>query len=488
MRSSGDGPVDLKGKGKERARDESMRGSDEVNGFDGTMEVDGDGKRERDGESDEEEEEIEAEGALMTESLVDIILNGAEDLLSLEEAYITLCLRLKTKFGPETSSDNALSNDEGIRIAIQPIRDEAPAIVRALQRDLARLLGKFPSAERSSSPLERESSPFAHILPLQDVTPTRRQTSSPTPGSSRRSRSGFTEAEVRYRREASGVGQAALKFLALVFNKQQLYSCFSDADLTALLDQVLAIPRTPKMPTPNPKRTYVAAITVLAHIKIPSADVLPCKEKIIRVLESAVADGLGKGNFATGGADIVPTRKPGLIAVANIVSTYPLLFVPHYADLLPAALRDLYHKSPDIRGKAAAVCTAFATAKYGLVSGAADALERSPSAQTKEDWQKMKLLAQRLEISAVSHLKSFVKVPGQAGPTYGRTGERKTEATTIESLFRDTIGSAEGVLWACATYSALISLMGAVYPASGHTSTFTYIMEVSLSSYFAELR
>jgi hypothetical protein len=96
--------------------------------------------------SDEEEEQVEQDGALTTSSLVDIVLNGAEDLLTLEEAYKTLALRLRQRIPLEEEICNDVSAHE-MEISLRPIKDEASAMVRALHRDMHRLLGKVPNSE-----------------------------------------------------------------------------------------------------------------------------------------------------------------------------------------------------------------------------------------------------------------------------------------------------------------------------------------------------
>lgn len=476
-----------KGKGKERATEETVQvpGSD-----DSVVSEDGSGFQlasERDGEDSEEEEIVEADGALMTGSLVDIILNGAEDLLTLEEAYATLILRLRAKLAPESiSPDLAASSEESVRIAIQPIRNEAPAMVRALQRDLGRLLGKVSNSEWASD--DRDSSPFRASQPLRDdptSLPAGRPTPSPSPpgSASKKSpqkRQGYTEAEVRYRREASGVGAAALRFLALLFHAQQLYSCFSDADLATLLDQVMIIPRTPKMPTPNPKRTYYLSIVLLAQLRIPAVAVSPAKDRIVRAIEAAMADNLGASGLPGGGKEgQSQTRKEGYHAVVNIISTYPSIFLSHYVDLLGPCIKGMTSPIRETRHKSAAAAAAFASSKINLLTSCTSAYIASPSPQAKEEWLKAKTLVQKMEYYVVSQLKAAMRIPGKSGVVYGHNGEKKMEANALEQTFKDTIGTAEGVVWACAAWSVIVCLMGGAYPTSGLNGIFDHIMDVS---------
>lgn len=402
--------------------------------------------------SEEEEEQVEQDGALATASLVGIILDGAEDLLTLEEAYNTLTVRLQQHL-PSSPSEAVLDD---IKIATRPLRDEAPAMVRAIQRDLNRLLGKLPGSPDSSSP-------FRALQPLQDSTPVNRSrfTPSPTPpNKSPKARQGYTESEVRYRRESSGVGGAVLRFLGLAFQISHLYTCFSEADLQAILDLVVSILRTPRLPTPNPKRTYYLALMVIAGMQIPQASVAPLQEKISRALDCALNDNLGIPK-TPGAKDTGPIKKCAFQAVVNLLNTYSSTFFPHFADLLPPCLKSLVSPQPLIRAKAAAAVAAFAYAKYSLWSQTLD----------RQAFIKLKATAQRLEVFTISHFKS---------PIRGKmlsSGEKRTEWSVLEQVLKDTVTT--DVYWACATWSIIVSLIGSSYASSGLSSSIDYIMDVS---------
>ncbi len=436
---------------------------------------------EREGSS-EEEEDIEVDRALATGSIVGIILDGAEDLLTLEEAYNTLTFRLRYRITTDPDSEVSKEMRDDIRIATQPLRDEAPAMVRAMQRDLARLVGKVPNSEVTSS--EAETSPFRALIPLRGATPVNsrsRLTPSPTPlngvagavSSEKPARQGYTESEVRYRRESSGVGSATLKFLAFALHTPHLFTCFTEADLRALLEQVLIILRITRLPTPNPKRTYYLSILILAQLELPAACLQPIKEKIVRAVESAINDTLPS---ATAGAKEGPSqiRKEGFHAVTNLVSRYPSIFFQHYSDLLPGCLRGLVSPLSSFRNKASTAVAAFAAARYSLI---ADLQERLP--EQREAWVRAKAMVQKTEYFVISHLKTALKMPGKSSPMYGNNGEKKTEWTAIEQMFKDKVGSANDVHWACATWAVIVSLLGSAYSSSGLASGFDHIMDVS---------
>ncbi|WVQ96627.1 hypothetical protein IAU59_003732 [Kwoniella sp. CBS 9459] len=448
--------------------------------------LEGDEVAEEGSSEEEEEETIEEDGALATRSLINIILDGAEDLLTLEEAYSTLTLRLRQNL----SEDPTPIPPSEVRICTQPIRDEAPAMVRAIQRDLARLLGKLPHSD-PAFPSSDNGSPFRDLVPLIDRTPTNnnnrgRFTPSPTPGAGPKSssptkpaRQGYTESEVRYRREASGVGAAVLRFIAFTFSSPHLISCYSEADLQAILEQIMVIPRTPKLPTPNPKRTYYLSILVLTHMNLPSACVQPAKDKIVRALEGAMTDSLG--TLGASGKEGPPAlKKEGYHAITNLVSNYPSIFFPHYADLLSGCLRGMASSSNLIRYKAGAATCAFARAKFALLANTQSAAINTGDSASREAWSKAKSVIQKSEFFVVSHLKSALKVPGKSTPIYGKDGEKKTEWHALEQVLKDTVGSTTDVHWACAAWSVVVTLMGAAYASSGLAGGLDHIMDRSL--------
>lgn len=436
--------------------------------------------------SDEEEEEVEQDGALATGSLVNIILNGAEDLLTLEEAYKTLTLRLKHRipFGDDEEDDLMDVTSDDISIAMRPLRDEAPAMVRALQRDVQRLLGKVPLSEDSSP--DRSSSPFRSLMPLHDSTPINQKTSylpSPpltTSGSdgikspNKPTRQGYSESEVRYRREASGVGQAAMGFLALALHTRHIFSCFTDADIQALLDLILVIPRTPHLPTPNPKRTYFTAVCVLSNMKVPAACVNPIKDKIARAIETMTSDTFGSGGSVSKDANF---KKEVYSAIVNLVSTYPSLFFPFTAELLAPCLRSLCSQAAVVRNRAAAAVLAFASAKSEIQKAARERVEVEKNTAAKAEWIRLRTAVNKSEIFVTNFLRRTRALPGKPGSTYGPNGEKRTEWTAIERLIKDKLAS--DVYWTCGLWAALVSLIGSQYSTSGLSSSMDYLMDVS---------
>lgn len=428
--------------------------------------------------SEEEEEQVEQDGALTTSSLVDIVLNGAEDLLTLEEAYKTLILRLRQRIPLEEEICNDVSAYE-MEISLRPIKDEAPAMVRALRRDMGRLLGKVPNSEFASP--DRSSSPFKALQPLHDSTPiNRRQTPSPTPTPTeskelKPSRQGYSEAEVRYRRESAGVGQAAIGMLGLIFERRPISTCFTEADMQSLLDDLLMVPRTPNMPTPNPKRTYFAATMVLSNMRIPSACVNPIRDKIVRGIESMTSETFGSGGIPIRDLNF---KKEVYNAIAHLMTEYPSIFFAYYAELLAPSLRAVASPSIVVRQRATSAVTAFAAAKIAIRKAAREKAFKDKTTAAHAEWVRLRQLVSKSEVFVANHLKRVPPLAGRA--VYTQDGERRTEWLAIDKLIKEKMTT--DVYWGCAVWASLVTLVGDQYASfglAGGSSGFNNIMAVS---------
>lgn len=427
------------------------------------------------GSSDEEEEEVEQDGALATGSLVKIILHGAEDLLTLEEAYKTLTIRLKHRM--QFDDDEIVNSSvEDIEIVIRPLRDEAPAMIRALQRDIQRLLGKMPNSEFDSP--DRSSSPFRGLMPLHDSTPTNQlpspptSVSDPTKSPGKPSRQGYSESEVRYRREAAGVGQAAMGFLALAVHTRHIFSCFTEADIQSLLDMILVIPKTPHLPTPNPKKTYFTAVSIISNTQVPAACVSPLKDKLAKAIEVMTSE-----SFGTGSRD-PNVKKEVYNAIFNLISTYPAIFFSYTTELLAPCLKALSSPIVLVRNRAAAAIVAFAAAKFNIQQSARDRAISEKTAVAKAEWSRVRTTVNKSEIFVTNFLKRSRATPGKPGSTYGPDGEKRTEWTCIERLVKEKMQT--DTYWTCAVWASLVSLLGSQYATSGLANSMDHIMNRSM--------
>jgi hypothetical protein len=219
-------------------------------------------------------------------------------------------------------------------------------------------------------------------------------------------------------------------------------------------------------------------------MNVPAACVQPAKDKIARAVESAINDTIGNASPTQTGPKEAQsqTKKEGFQAVINLLSTYPAIFVQHYSDLLPACLKGMSSPIEPIRQKACAAAACFAKAKITVMSDLqAAAVKEGRDATSRETWQKARVAAAKSEIFVVSHLRSALRIPGKATPVYGSNGEKKTEASALEQVFKDMIGQNNDVAWACGAWAIIVSLLGSAYGSSGLAVGFDHIMEVSSS-------
>ncbi|BEJ13875.1 hypothetical protein CspHIS471_0310490 [Cutaneotrichosporon sp. HIS471] len=417
--------------------------------------------------SDEESEEIEC---MHPTSLVSVILEGAEDLLTLEEAYCTLTAKMREalySIGPVTEDTQRY-----LDMVAEPISDEAPALVRAMTRDLSRLMGKVPQSEHSQS-----STPFRGLQP-ETRPATARLPPSPSNTPSRR---GYSEAEIRYRREASSVGAAALRFLAALFSSPRLFSAFSEADLIQLLEQVIMIPKTPVLPTPIPKRTYSLALSVMAHLRFPSRWVAQVQDKILDALDSAW-NTLGNGGPPFAFKDSTMVKREAFHALSALLRYYPQIMVPGYQRYLATSLRAVSATDNEMRRLASGAVSAFVKARYQLLADAELAVRFECDDHAMLEWEDMRNLVRKSEQHTINFFKSMAKFsPKRFNDNRPDKGQQmRSEWSSLEAAFRSLIGKPEDVAWACSTWAAVATLLGSSYNSFPLVLHMDHIMDRSL--------
>ncbi len=439
--------------------EDDVPGSDDSNGAADAPGSDG---------SDEEPEEVEC---LHPTSLVSVILEGAEDLLTLEEAYCTLTTKVREvlfSIGPVTEAAQ-----RQLGAVAEPISDEAPALVRAMTRDLSRLMGKVPQSEHSQS-----STPFRGLMPASRPTATRLP---PSP-SNTPSKKGYTEAEIRYRREASSVGAATLRFIAALFSSPRLFASFTEADLIVLLEQVIMIPKTPVLPTPIQKRTYSLALSVLAHLRFPSRWVAQVDTKIFGALDSAW-NTLGSGGPAYVFKDSMMVKREAFHALSALLRFYPEVMIHGYKSYLATSLRAMSATDTEMRRLASSAVSAFVKARYQVLADAELAVRFNSEPEAEEVWAHLRDLVRSSEVHAIQFFKSTAKLSAKRyidnrvdNPQQMRT----TEWSCLEAAFKTLIGKPEDVAWACSTWAVVATLMGTSYNSFPHLIHMDHIMDVSL--------
>ena len=341
------------------------------------------------------------------DSLLEIILNELDDLLAVEDAYLLLFARLKKCFVINDDSERlerSVEQQQEREEILKNIRSQTSDVFRALTRDIKRLVQPATIDTRflgSSSPIPDMTEAPATPSPSPQNAAGSDNEDTPKPR-----RQGYSEAEVRERRAAAGVGQAALKVLSFIGYHRELHEHFSEADLTSLLSTTLVIPATPKLNTPNSKRTYAFAIYVLSLLRVPTACLVPITSKVIRALLNATGEfgmQFWRGSQAkqegpaTGN---VKAKMEGYSAIWNMCRYYPSVFLPYHRDLIPEIIKGLVHPNPQVRARASAAAGGFARGKLNWIRETKESfrtivLQGQGEEESEEQWQLDRLEAEK---------------------------------------------------------------------------------------------
>ncbi|KAJ9116986.1 hypothetical protein QFC22_004644 [Naganishia vaughanmartiniae] len=452
--------------------------------------------------------------ASSVDSLLDIIIHEADDLMAVEDAYNLIQVRYRKLFAQSqiattTADDSVLDPASDLVLALDRFQKCSSDIYRSFIRDISRLVGT-PISSIPPPVLDSSPPPDEHLDPTQgEITPSpspepnarlanfnqhsrkaaarvpasptfgiaRLSSSSNPPSSPNPTRQGYSEAEVRYRRALAGVGQSSLRFLAFVFHRSELYQCFSDADITSLISSVLVIPNTPKLHTPNPKKSYALAMYSLCHLKVPVTCVQPIKEKMMRVLTY----GLGEGGLKCWGGG--PGKREGeggnvkarfecFAAMANALVQYPSLFIPRHKDLIPLILGGLTDSQQGMKVKAGMALCGFMKGKMNWLRDTERALkevhaklaaidEEEPAGKERvlteeksvvQEWKWARKAIEEAEATTVTVMKSNIRSSLVVNP------QRAKFSDVISDLIKRAL--ATDPLWACAIWACLVSMMG----------------------------
>ncbi|KAJ9101789.1 hypothetical protein QFC21_003128 [Naganishia friedmannii] len=452
--------------------------------------------------------------ASSVDSLLDIIIHEADDLMAVEDAYNLIQVRYRKLFAqaqssPATTEDSVIELSSDLLLALDKFHKCSSDIYRSFIRDISRLVGT-PISSIPPPVLDSSPPPDEHLDPTQgEITPSpspesharlvnfnqhsrkavarvpasptlgiaRLSSSSNPPSSPNPTRQGYSEAEVRYRRALAGVGQSSLRFLAFVFHRSELYQCFSDADITSLISSVLVIPNTPKLHTPNPKKSYALAMYSLCHLRVPVTCVQPIKEKMMRVLTY----GLGEGGLKCWGGG--PGKREGeggnvkarfecFAAMANALVQYPSLFIPRHKDLIPLILGGLIDSQQGMKVKAGMALCGFMKGKMNwlrdterdvkAVQAKLEAIDEQDLAEKErvlaevkaviQDWKWARKVMAEAETTTVTILKSNLR------PSFVVDPQRAKFSDAIGDLIQKALST--DPLWACAMFACLVSMMG----------------------------
>ncbi|GHJ86537.1 hypothetical protein NliqN6_2939 [Naganishia liquefaciens] len=490
---------------------DDRKGGEEAPGSDGTVPEGGDDTAEKEnqetgsgtgddssgqrpGSGETSRREI---GSNSVDSLLDIIIHEADDLLAVEDAYSLLQVRYRSLFAAiaATPTNNKVELDS----ALESFRTRSSDIFRAFLRDITRLV-ETPITSIPPPLLDSSPPPTGHLDPTV-VTPSpspdgnhrlanfTRRGKQPTisahapispvlgtvrsngPTSPKPTRQGYSEAEVRWRRALAGVGQASLRFLAFVLHRAELHRCMSDTDVTELIRTVLMIPTTPKLYTPNPKKSYALAMYSLCHLQVPIACINPIKEKFMQVITYGLGDGgikcwgTGLSKQKTEGGN-VKARLECFAAMANAHVQYPSLFIPRHKEYLPLIFKALIDGQAGMKARAGMALCAFVKGRLNWLRETDKAIKDCQATDTAEDgekvrskaaveaWMKARKVAQESQISAQDYLTTTVKQTRA-------DAERIAVWDAIVVLL--TKAMTTDPLWACTIWTCIVSLLGQTY-------------------------
>ncbi|KAG1885022.1 hypothetical protein F4604DRAFT_1729088 [Suillus subluteus] len=237
-------------------------------------------------------------------------LHSNHDLL---DAYNTFSNRIRAEAQELQQSSASLS-------ALEFLRTKAHAFSQALRRDIA----------------------LAHIDPF---IPPRALTSGESLLSGPRQ---STADVVKHAGDSSAICQQALCALSDVFRFHNLYSLFSDPDVSSLLAEVLNITHSRRLPILNSAKVFSLALWILGSQRLPQSLLSSQTSDIVSVLRNTLDTQPIEQQFAQHTED-------GLKGVRHLLEFYPTTFFVHAIQQLPLILSHLLCNSYAVRLQAALV-------------------------------------------------------------------------------------------------------------------------------------
>ncbi|KAI8994250.1 hypothetical protein BD414DRAFT_436949 [Trametes punicea] len=257
-------------------------------------------------------------------SPVNTLVASVDDALS-EEIAVHDLLDAYSTFSLRITAVAALLSQEGDLPALQYIQENAAIIGRCIRRDIRRSLVGPPGVANSDA-----------LTSLQSST------------------SRISEEQLYAANSVYILCQHSLQLASNIFAFRALYQLFPRNVLNQLLDDILIITQLSELQTPNDAKTRASAASVLATLQIPAEVVEASKMAIQEVLK-----------------DLALTMSPHLRAcdiIHNMLSTYPLIFLPGSARLLPDILSKLVSTTPCVRMDSAVSLAGFALARLSFRS------------------------------------------------------------------------------------------------------------------------
>ncbi|KAG2037796.1 hypothetical protein BDR03DRAFT_919410 [Suillus americanus] len=237
-------------------------------------------------------------------------LHSNHDLL---DAYKTFSNRIRAEALELQQSSASLP-------ALEFLRTKTHAFSQALRRDIA----------------------LAHIDPF---IPPRALSSGESPPSGPRQ---STANVVKHAGDSSAICQQALCALSDVFRFHNLYSLFSDPDISSLLAEILNITHSRRLPILNSTKVFSLALWILGSQRLPQSLLSSQASDIVSVFRSTL-------DIQPIGQQFAQHTEDSLKGICHLLEFYPTTFFVHAIQQLPLILSHLLCSSYAVRLQAVLV-------------------------------------------------------------------------------------------------------------------------------------
>ncbi|KAF7346564.1 hypothetical protein MSAN_01884500 [Mycena sanguinolenta] len=287
---------------------------------------------------------------------VKTIIDASASLDDLIRAYSVLAARIRAHITLTTDCNASYP-------LLEPLRKNRGALEEAIVRDLGRCLIDPETMAHDQTPEDQEEEASLKEQPVLLPSPQ----SSP-----KKKKKGTTAKKAKYGRDLCTTCHSVIKLLAVVFTLPAVCRVFTVPQLRSILTQVLAIPLSDELPTPNARKTYALSIWLLQTQRLPSAVLENAADRIVFALRRGIEGELGKEGKKGSASD-------GLKAIHDLSIYQPSIFVPRFEALLPSVLTNLLALTAGIRAQA---CHALGGFARGLATLPVSALHTRISATT----------------------------------------------------------------------------------------------------------
>ncbi|KAF8171986.1 hypothetical protein K438DRAFT_186713 [Mycena galopus ATCC 62051] len=367
---------------------------------------------------------------------VKTIIDSSASLDDLIRAYSVLAARIRANITLTTDSNASYP-------LLDPLRKNRAALEEAIVRDLGRCLVDPETMDYDQTPEDKEEEACLKEQPVLLPSPK----SSP-----KKKKKGTTAKKAKYGRDLCTTCHSVMKLLAVVCTLPAVSGVFTVPQLRSILTQVLAIPLSDDLPTPNARKTYALSIWLLQTQRLPSVVLESAADRIVFALRRGIEGELGKEGKKGSASD-------GLKAIHDLSIYQPSIFVPRFEALLPSVLTNLLAVTAGIRAQA---CHALGGFARGLATLPVSDLHTRVSAVT---------------VSILTAPSS----PSKKSPTKSNESSLvRTIRTTLQATEVQNVS--QGPVWGLCVMAALLVLVNsAVYADNGARRAFIALLSCSMN-------